>query len=117
MQITKLRSFRFALAAGLLLVSTHNARAAAADCDRDCLRGFITQYMDAMVAHNPAPLPLAANFRFTEDGVDMKVGDGLWKNASRVTPYRQDILDVRQGVAASLVVVEEGGNPGCCQFV
>ena len=25
--------------------------------------------------------------------------------------YRQDILDVRQGVAASQVVVEEGGMP------
>jgi hypothetical protein len=41
----------------------------------------------------------------------MKLGEGLWKNASAIRAYRQDILDVRQGVAASQVIVEEGGSP------
>ena len=85
--------------------------AAAADCDRECLRGFITQYLNAMVAHTPGALPLAANVRFTEDTVDMKLGEGLWKAASKLRPYRLDILDTAQGVAASQVVVEEGGAP------
>jgi len=83
----------------------------AADCDRDCLRGVITQYLDAMIAHNPAAAPVASKVRFTEDIVEMKLGEGLWKNASKVRGYRQDILDVRQGVAASQVIVEEGGSP------
>lgn len=80
-------------------------------CDRECLRGLITQYLDAMVAHNPATLPLSDKVRFTEDTVEMKPGEGLWKNASKIRGYRQDILDVRQGVAASQVVVEESGSP------
>ena len=83
----------------------------AADCDRTCLGGFVTQYLDAMVAHNPAKLPLSASLRFTEDGVNMKLGDGLWKDASKIRAYREDVLDVRQGVAASRVVVEEAGIP------
>jgi hypothetical protein len=83
----------------------------AADCDRACLAGFVTQYLDAMVVHNPAKLPLSASLRFTEDGVDMKLGEGLWKNASKVRTYREDVLDVPQGVAASRVVVEESGTP------
>lgn len=83
----------------------------AADCDRACLGSFITQYLDAMVAHNPAKLPLNAGLRFTEDGVDMKLGEGLWQNTSKIRAYREDVLDVRQGVAASRVVVEEGGMP------
>jgi hypothetical protein len=83
----------------------------AADCDRACLGGFITQYLDAMVAHAPAKLPLAPNVRFTEDGVDMKLGDGLWKNASKIRAYREDVLDTRQGVAATRVVAEESGTP------
>ena len=83
----------------------------AADCDRACLKGFLTQYLDAMLTHNPGTLPVSDKVRFTEDTVDMKLGDGLWKNASKITGYRQDILDVRQGVAASQVVVEEGGMP------
>src|SRR5207248_1351027 len=85
--------------------------AAAADCDRNCLRGFITQYLDAMIAHNPRALPAAAKARFTEDTVEMRLGEGLWKNASKLRAYRQDILDVRQGVAASQVIVEEAGSP------
>ena len=55
--------------------------------------------------------PAAANVRFTEDTVTMKLGDGLWKKASKIRPYRLDILDATQGVAASQVVVEEAGYP------
>ena len=64
-----------------------------------------------MIAHNPATAPVAAEVRFTEDTVEMKLGEGLWKNASKLGSYRQDILDVRQGIAASQVIVEESGMP------
>ena len=96
-----------------LVSSTGVVRAAdaAEDCNRECLRGFITQYLNAMVAHTPNTLPLAPNVRFTEDTVDMKIGDGLWKGASKIRSYRLDILDPEQGVAASQVVVEEAGSP------
>jgi hypothetical protein len=97
--------------AAQVLIAAGTARAASTDCDRECLRGLITQYLDALVAHNPNALPLAAKARFTEDSVEMHVGDGLWKNASRIRAYRQDVLDTRQGVAASQVVVEEAGSP------
>lgn len=80
-------------------------------CDRECLRGFVTQYLDAMIAHKPDALPLAANARFTEDCKGMKLGEGLWKSISRLTGYRRDILDVRQGAAVSFLVVEEAGSP------
>jgi hypothetical protein len=90
---------------------TITARAATPDCDRACLQGFITQYLDAMLTHNPKTLPLSDKVRFTEDAVEIKLGEGLWKNASKIRGYRRDILDVREGVAASQVVVEEGGMP------
>ena len=83
-----------------------------ATCDRECLRGFVTQYLNALIAHKPADLPLADHVRFTEDTVEMKLGDSpLWRNASRLRPYRLDILDVRQGVAAAQAIVEESGAP------
>jgi len=85
--------------------------AASNACDRDCLRGFITQYLEAMVAHNPKALPVATTARFTEDTKTLPLGEGLWKGASKIRPYRQDFLDVREGVAASHVVVEENGTP------
>ncbi len=80
-------------------------------CDRKCLKGFITKYLDAMTAHQPEVLPVDANVKFTEDCKEMKLGQGLWKNISRLTGYRRDILDVRQGVAVSFLVVEEGQSP------
>ena len=95
----------------LILIGASAACATAADCDRDCLREFITQYLDALVAHNPSALPLSAKARFTEDSVEMRLGEGLWKDALRLRAYRQDILDTRQGVAASQVIVEDAGSP------
>ena len=85
--------------------------ASAADCDRECLRGVITQYLNAMVAHKPGSLAVSDKVRFTEDAVTMKLGEGLWKNASGIGTYRQDILDAAQGIAASQVIVEESGMP------
>jgi len=106
-----MKQTKLVLMAAQLLIAAGTAHAATADCDRECLRGFITQYLDALVAHNPSALPLGNNVRFTEDSVEMHLGDGLWKDASRIREYRQDILDVRQGIAASQVIAEVAGSP------
>ena len=81
------------------------------DCDRECLRGFITQYLDAMIARKPDSLPLAADVKFTEDCNELELGEGIWESITRLTGYRRDILDVRDGIAVSFLVVEEGESP------
>jgi len=96
------------LAAAFLLYATTSA---AADCDRACLRGIVTEYLNAIVAHQPGAMPAAANFRYIEDTIDTKPGDGLWKEAVALRPYRIDVLDVRQGVAATLTIVDVAGGP------
>lgn len=102
-----------AACAALLLASGVAAqpRAGDADCDRDCLRGFINAYLGAMIAHDPGALPVADGARFTEDAVTLELGGGLWQTASGLGTYRQDVLDVRGGTAATLVKVEERGEP------
>ncbi len=109
------RPLRFGAALLVFAMLTNIAAAGdsnSATCDRECLRGFITQYLKAVVAHQPAGLPLADNVRFTEDTVEMKLGESpLWKNASGLRAYRLDILDTRQGVAATQTIVEEAGAP------
>jgi hypothetical protein len=84
---------------------------AQSSCDRECLKGFIKQYLNAMVAHNPKALTLAPNTRFTENTKTMPLGEGLWKEASGLQSYRQDFLDVRGGQAASHVIVQANGSP------
>lgn len=95
----------------VLALTLSMSAARAADCDRECLRGTITQYLNAMVAHNPGTLTAGDKVRFTENTVTIELGEGLWKTASGIGTYRQDILDVRQGMAASQVIVEEAGTP------
>ncbi len=79
----------------------------AADCDRACLKGLITKYVDAIVAHDPSTLPLAANVRFTEDSKDLKLGEGLWKTATKKGDFRQDYIDLKKQIAASHVMLYE----------
>jgi hypothetical protein len=109
------RAIRLSCSLALLIAATLIAASAQAGrqqaCDRECLRGLITQYLNAMVAHDPKSLPLATGARFTEDTKTLTLGEGLWKNASGLRSYRQDFLDVREGQAATHVIVEEGGNP------
>jgi hypothetical protein len=82
-----------------------------ADCDRKCLGDFVTQYLDAMAAHNPNTLPVAVNIKFTENSEELKLGEGMWQTFTRLTGYRRDILDVRQGVAVSFLVIEGEVSP------
>jgi hypothetical protein len=93
------------------LTLTFPSTAAAQRCDRRCLSDFITQYVNAMLAHNPELLHTSSRVRFTEDTVEMKLGDGLWKTITGVRPYRQDFIDVREGIAGTHMVVEENGMP------
>ena len=91
----------------IALVAMTTSAAQAADCDRACLKGMITKYVDAMVAHDPAQLPLAANARFTEDSQELKVGEGLWKTVTKKGDFRQDYIDTRKQIAAAHVVLFE----------
>lgn len=95
----------FVPVAGLLVLAASGAQAA--DCDRACLKSTITNYVDAMVAHDPSRLALAANVRFTEDSQDLKLGDGVWKTVTKKGDFRQDYIDVRKQIAASHVMLFE----------
>ena len=84
--------------------------ASAQDCDRDCLAGMITQYIDALVAHDPSMLPLADKVKYTEDSSALELGEGVWQTVTGKQTFRQDYLDTRKQVAASHVALDEGEN-------
>jgi hypothetical protein len=97
-----------AVAAILAVLGLSSAPASAAECDRACLGELITQYVDALIAHDPSKLPLAAEVRFTEDSKLMKLGEGLWKASLTRGTFRQDYLDTAKQVAASHLLLLEG---------
>ncbi len=95
--------------AGLLaLLGVSPSSAAAAQCDRACLTGMIDRYAAALLAHDPANLPLAADVRFTEDSKQLKLGEGLWQETLTQGKFRQDYLDTAKQIAASHLQLLEG---------
>jgi hypothetical protein len=100
-----------ALVAFGLPILAQRANPAPASCDRACLADVMTAYLNAVVLHDPAKAPLADRVRFTEDSMEMKIGEGLWKTATALRQYRMDFLDPRDGVAAVHAVFEENGTP------
>jgi hypothetical protein len=104
--------------AGLLMVlSAWSATASAgqpaqAGCDRECLRGKVTQVLSALLKHDVKGLPVAETLRVTEDAVEKPLAKvGLVATVTRLRGFRQDIIDERAGVAGADVVVEETGAP------
>lgn len=96
-------------ASGIALVlSTMPATIRAQTCDRTCLSAMMTQFIDALVAHDSSKLPLAENARYTEDSRNARLGDGLWKSVTAAGGFRQDYIDTRKEIAASHVLLREG---------
>ncbi|MEJ2110894.1 MAG: hypothetical protein P8Z37_13485 [Acidobacteriota bacterium] len=73
----------------------------AEDCDRSCLNRMLTEYIDALVDHDPSGLPLADDVRFTEDSKALKLGEGLWTSVTAKGEFRQDYIDAKKQVAAT----------------
>ena len=61
----------------------------------------------ALAARDPAGLTGA---RYTENGVELPLGAGLWATADRIGPYRHDFDDSAGGEAAAFVTVTEGAT-------
>jgi hypothetical protein len=85
--------------------------AGAAECDRTCLNGFVDQYLDALVAHEPSRLPVTAMVRFTEDGQHLELGDGFWNTVTDKGTYKLYMDDPQAGQVGFFGTMREAGNP------
>ena len=84
------------------------ARAASpATCNRACLEGFVDRYLDAVIENRPDKVALATGVRFTEDGQQLVIGDGLWNTMRAKGPYRLFVTDVPAGQVTVLMTIEE----------
>ncbi|MGH8226966.1 MAG: hypothetical protein ACREU3_03505 [Steroidobacteraceae bacterium] len=83
----------------------------AANCDRACLDGIVEQYLAALPTHDPARAPLAPEVRYTEDGIELSLPDGLWRTASAVGKYRLVVADPEQGEVGFFAKMRENGAP------
>lgn len=84
---------------------------AADTCDRACLEGFVDQYLAALVAQDPSKLPLAKNARYTENGQELKLGDGMWGPTVTLGTYKLYFTDPQAGQVGFFGTIEEHGHP------
>jgi hypothetical protein len=88
------------------------ASAERAPCDRACLSGVITTYLEALKAHDAGRLPVTRDVRFTENGAAIPLGEALWVTLTDLGSYRVDYLDTESQQAAAHVAFTENGRPG-----
>lgn len=84
--------------------------AADESCDRACLTRIVDQYLAALVAHDPSRLPLAKDVKFTEDGVQLQLGDALWATAGSLGTYKLVFAEPEAGAVGAYAVVQENGS-------
>lgn len=84
----------------------------AQDCDRACLEGWVDTYLDAVADNNPSAVPMTADVRFTENGQQLEIGDGLWHSMKSKGGYRLFVTDVAaQQVTLLTTIAEEDRDP------
>lgn len=91
----------------LLSVVAPPAATAPGACGRACLEAMVERYLDAVVVNQPEGLPWDDAVRFTEDGQQLSIGDGLWNTMKSKGSYRLFVTDVRAGQVAVLATIEE----------
>jgi hypothetical protein len=101
-----------AILLGALAVSLHAPVALASEgaCDRACLKGVMDRYLDALVKHDPSSLPMTYNVKYTENGVRLNVGEGMWQTATVKPTYRVDVIDEQDQQVGLVGRISENGN-------
>ena len=79
---------------------------------REALYAQAEAYLDALEARDPSRLGWAEHVGFTENNVQLMIGDGLWNTISaRRRGYDLKAADTATGQVAWFGIVEEHGHP------
>jgi hypothetical protein len=80
--------------------------------DRAGLIAILNQFLASLPKHSPADVPLASNFKITEQAVRIPAGDGLWVSAtSGPTAFNIQLADPVSGQAGFFGVIHEWDKP------
>jgi hypothetical protein len=75
------------------------APAVPGECNRECLYQFVDKYFDAMLSRCWCNLAVAPEMKYTENELDVKLGEGMWKTFSGRGTYRVYLADPASGEA------------------
>jgi hypothetical protein len=81
-------------------------------CNRACLEAQVDSYLAALVAHDPARVPLATDAKFVENTVPLRPGEGFWKTATAVpTTFKIYVPDPVAQQVGFIGMMQEGDKP------
>jgi hypothetical protein len=67
------------------------------ECNRECLYGFVDKFFDALTTRWPGNLAMAPEAKYTENEIEVKPGEGMWKTFSGRGTYRVYLADPANG--------------------
>lgn len=79
-------------------------------CTREGLKAITDNFFTALEAHKPSSVPLTPNVKYTENGIEIPIGKGVWETAGKTT-FKRGMVDLRKRGTHTQAVIEEKGNP------
>ena len=52
-------------------------------CTRESLNAITDTFFTALEAHNPSGVPLASDVKYTENGLEVAIGKGVWETVGK----------------------------------
>jgi hypothetical protein len=105
-----MRSLRWVVVGVVVAASGTERPSAQSACDRNCLRAMLDQYLSAVIKHDPAAAPLVIGFRQTENAINTRPGNGVWKTITALGKVQRRYLDPVTGQAGYYGTLEEGSK-------
>jgi hypothetical protein len=79
-------------------------------CNRSCLIGALHSYLDALGHKDRGLASFAHDVRYTENNVEMPLGEGLWGSIGAVSATGLEVADPATGNVAWFGTIQEHGN-------
>ena len=101
-----------AVGGGPASAAGEGAAGAAAGCDRTCLLGYVQMYVDALAANDASSLPVAAEVRYTDNGLPTEFDGSKWPKVGEIIEgSRLDFADpVLNNVASQFALRDDRGE-------
>ena len=101
--------FKTAFAATAALVITA-IPAQAQTCTRDSLKAIVANYFKAVETHTMSALETAPNLRVTQNGSEIKLGEGFFKTGGK-SQFQRTLIDTERCGTLTQAVIDETPDP------
>ena len=79
-------------------------------CTRDGLKAIVANYFKAVETHNMSALETAPNLRITQNGSEIKLGEGFFKTGGK-SQFQRTLIDTDRCVNLKLAIIDDTADP------